>query len=472
MYEMNAETSKIEKQDLPEIDIALIEAKERLKSVRLRNIEISFNFLTGLTSAAYTLYLLCFTQLFVQVLGKERGTLVSLGVLALSLLLEAVMEPYTGQFSDRKGHHTSVRLSFVFLTVSILSYLFISHSFQVGANGSIWVALLVITECVLALGTAFQSGAINSWYVRLVREAGEAGPLTGFIARRRFWQAFAGIAVGACILFPGSVSDVTVPLTLAAVAYAAAMTISWVLIPACPIAPHQRESLLTAFRLALKDIASSKRLSMVFISTATLSPLTLFIGYYWQQAVISTEAGGVDRNSAFFALVWISLNVARLLGNGAATKIKSANEKDQRVKYYVKSQLLASIPLTIIPFVLLLSGTIFASMFLVVSFALTRFGQEIIKPILLAWIHEDIPHESRRASIESIIEGAGSLGFFALLMIVSVLSYIKKGSFESSDMAVVLWALAIIGFANLALCVPMMLREAKLRRKGYPSGLT
>src|SRR5690349_3661948 len=81
-----------------------------LAIARRRQTEATFFLLTALQSVGYITYLLTMVDLFSHTLGS---TDVSLLIIALSLLAEALFEVPTGVNADRRGREYALRRSFV-----------------------------------------------------------------------------------------------------------------------------------------------------------------------------------------------------------------------------------------------------------------------------------------------------------------------------------------------------------------------
>jgi MFS family permease len=448
--------------------------KEKSQAAAQLKLQAIFYSVTALSSAAYIAYVLVYYDLLKVALGKSHEDWALL-ILAGSMLLEALLEIPTGALADRYGHHRSVLWSFVSLTIHALFYL-IATLFTIGNGDSVnWAAcsFIIISECLLALGTAFQTGSLHSWFVTSMNHEGYQGLYHVFMGRRRLTTNLIWLVVGIFVLLLKGHGNYrfTLSFTVSVVAYVTAAIVTRKLVKAkdSKVSKKGRFSMSELYSLmqdefygAVREILNNRKLTIVTISHAIYWTLAVVLTYSWQEILIPTNgqehAPLGAQMTLKFAVTWIIISLARVLGSELTKHIKiaSAGARDSRVIYFIIGQLILGLPVLFIFWYgqhpiyweVLTVGAILLG--------ISRVGQEFSKPITMAWTHEEVKLDRFRATVDSVVEAAA--GFVIVLITVPVMVLSKKISSGSSSIAgerVLMVVIVVLSCSTIFLNAPL-----------------
>jgi hypothetical protein len=384
---------------------------------------------TALSSAGYIAYVLSFSTLLDSIATFYRQVLnvpilfdahvFPIVVLAVSVMIEAILEIPTGRVADTKGHHIAIRASFILLTIHAALYcgsailLAGSHLTMGGALSAL--SMVLVSECFLALGTALQSGALNAWFVQSMTVAGFSGRLTVFMARRRLVTNLTWLIVGAIVLAERP-NGLWIPFAMGVFCYILGGIFSLILVTRVDLrTPDETGSFLEAWR----EIVETPILRSVFIAHTLFWSLGLTIAFFWQETLdpykknLIDAPNGESRLAIALAIVWLFIMLGRLSASYVASILDRYIAKGAREMVYLIGQFMLAVPMMILPVLAGFcgpAGQIWAIIAIGVAFAISRCGQELAKPIAMAFVHEAIRNERNRATIESILEGFSGFG--------------------------------------------------------------
>ncbi len=461
-----------------------------LEKARQRYVFTTYLVISALISAGYIAYLLS----FVALVGQQFESAASDGswkiptsifaVLAGSMLLEAFLEIPAGVISDRRGHHLAVRAGAVFLLLQLLTYtaiaVFMGES-QLESNTT-FLILLSIGEIFLAWGTALQSGSLNSWFVVSVRRAGYVGSLTKFMARRRLITNLTWLVIGVLVVALRDLS-LWIPFAVGTVACALCTALSSLWLSSdqedeeqeigllsclsetlaacvhsllCLISFMLARDIFRQFMESLGCILRSRRLLMILIVHLIFWTLGLTIAYFWQLPI--KVAAPEAQETALLSLAWLALILFRVAGSEYAARIPSSDQDDRRNRAFLGAQVIIGLPMFVL-FMLRDETGVGATLVLALALAVSRFGQELGKPIVMAWIHEEINAESERhrATIESINEGVSGLGLSLVLLIVLSKPWLETKNLIPLGIDPVTFCLGFLGVVVLIANIPTVL---------------
>lgn len=436
----------------------LEELLEDEKQAKILKLEFVFYSLTALNSAGYIAYVLVYYQLVTQAIGGKNSAYLALLIFAFSLLLEALLEIPTGMYGDKKGHQKSVLLSFLFLTIHSVFYLgvvFLGPS----STEINWTAcvLIILAEILLALGTALQTGSLNSWFVVNFRNLGyKDEPLHKYMGRRRLVTNVVWLITGSIVLLIGTNYKLSVAFIIGITAYLLAFVLTKKLAKPTPSHTKKEAVNLTLrkymreeFNGAMAEIFRNRKLTIVTITHSIYWTLALMLIYFWQEILKLVET---DKNNLTlkYVVAWLLIAFARIIGAKLSEGIKTdpTASSDKRVSNFIIGQILLSLPIL---FILGFKYEIWSFLTVgAVLLAVSRIGQEFSKPISMAWTHEEIKNDKYRATTESLIEA--SAGFVIVLILVLIFLLETYGiNFDSQIVFVVLILSCAVLFINIPL---------------------
>lgn len=458
-------------------------ALSSIQLTRQTYIKTVYFVITVFMNAGYICYLLSVADVFAKPGNAGSSTDANIFLLvAASLLLEAVLEIPTGLFADRHGHALAVRFGFGVLAIHALLYVFAAVSSDRTAIWSFGIA----AEVLLAVGTALHSGALNAWFVESMKSQGYDGEYSKFFARRRLllngvWFLFGSLAIAL-----GEYQK-WLPFALSFLAYGvgtvvASRTLRSDMNYAPPVggSPRSdrqvvRDVIVSAvsmvvelpkawrqFVRAISFIAREPVLRLVMFSHAGITTMGLAIGYFWKDLVQDHVLKPLEIGAASAVIVsgtWVAMVAVRILASDAVARMKPAKEGDRRrIVVYSFGQLLLGVPMVAAP-ILVDTASIGPSVVFGCGLLLTRFGQELAKPIATAWIHERTHDASIRATVDSAFEGLGGLGFVPVYVLVY-----WRGSL-GLDMDPLALMYCALGVGIVAVGIPLSILQMRAARR-------
>lgn len=410
------------------------EVKDRRLKTSVLRLQAIFYFVTALSSAGYIAYVIVFYDVYTRATG-DQSNFTALVILSGSLFLEALLEIPTGAFADQYGYHRAVRLSFAALFFHALFYLMATFRLQGQGTGNhpLIFSLLIIGEALAAFGIALQNGSLNSWFVRNIRREGYEKELTPFMSRRRLTTNLTWLIIGLFAIILRGRGNFTEPFIIGVVSYSAAFFVTLKLITGTHPEKKMEPFTATSFFQLIKDefygalggILENRKLFVVAVAHAIFWTLGIIITYSWQQ-IIGIKEG--DKTLLPYAgVVYLGSSLGRILGNHVASRIKvhEVHERDNRVGFFNLGQFLMASPLLVMILGLNISNPMRLYMIAAALLAISRVGQELSKPITMAWTHEEIRTERYRATIDSLIEASTG---FVILLVMLILVFINKSS--------------------------------------------
>jgi hypothetical protein len=421
-------------------ELTINEVKDRRLKTAVLRLQAIFYFVSALSSAGYIAYVIIFYDIYARATG-DKTHFTALVILSGSLFLEALLEIPTGAFADRYGYHKAVKLGFAALFFHALFYLIAAFRLQDQGTGNhpLIFSLLIIGEALAALGLALQNGSLNSWFVRNIRREGYGKELTPFMSRKRLATNLSWLIVGLFAIVLRSQGSLTGPFLIGVISYLVAFFVTLKLITGSRSEKKpERFSLRFFIRLtkdefygALGGILENRKLLVVAIAHAIFWTLGIIITYSWRQILEIKE-----QSETFFlryaGIVWLIYSVGRILGNHIASRIKvhEAHKRDNRVSFFNLGQFLMAVPLLFMILVVKTANSTPLYMIVAILLAISRVGQELSKPITMAWTHEEIRTERYRATIDSLIEASTG---FVIVLVMLILVFISKTSSPGTD---------------------------------------
>jgi hypothetical protein len=425
----------------------------------------------ALTASGYIAYLQTYAHLFEKMTeGSEaifiKPSLVAtpafaLLLLAASLVFEAALEIPTGLYADRRGPQFAIKSSFCIFAVHSILYLITALGIEniIPLNKETILTIIVFAEMMLCFGTAMQSGALNTWFIQSYRATGYAGPLTSLMAKRRLVTNCTWMVVGAFVLMLREL-PMWIPFLVAFLSYFAGGMVSFGFMK--PVQRAKSDPTIVAkvedisFKSAWTEIRHSAPLRYILISHSAFWSLGLTLAYFWQRLVEYFHGGDMSaaRNELALSLTWILISISRIAASAISSNLDALLKKGGRRAVYFLSQLVLALPIIFIGSLALLSppkGSFWALAFGSVALAVSRFGQEIAKPISSAWIHEAIKSEENRTTIESVFEAVSGLGVSLVALIVLVASYYSPNKESGEGFLLVASAITASGVILIAL---------------------
>ena len=338
----------MKEQDLEE----LLEEEKQAKKLKL---EFVFYSLTALNSAGYIAYVLVYYQLVTKAIGGKYSAYWALLIIAFSLLLEALLEIPTGMYGDKKGHQKSVLLSFLFLTIHSVFYLGVvflgPSSTEINLTACV---LIILAEILLALGTALQTGSLNSWFVVNFRNLGyKDEPLHKYMGRRRLVTNVVWLITGTIVLLIGTNYKLSVAFIIGITTYLLAFVLTKKLAKPTPSHTKKEAVNLTLrkymreeFNGAMAEIFRNRKLTIVTITHSIYWTLALMLIYFWQEILnlVNTDKNNLTPK---YVVAWLLIAFARIIGAKLSEGIKTdpTASSDKRVSNFIIGQILLSLPI-------------------------------------------------------------------------------------------------------------------------------
>ncbi len=447
-------------------------AESLIEKARQQRIAAIFFAVQGLISAGYIAYILAYIDVVRQFTTEESAQVVSLVILGVSFLFEAIFEIPAGRVSDRRGHLATVRLSLGWYTVHALLYVVAAVAASTALPIAMGLLLIGAGELALRGGIALESGALSSWFVTSMRSAGYRGELAGYMAKRRLVTNLVWLVVGGLVLTAlDSLGPwrLYFPFIISAVMYASALVVARAFARSAKRESSELSAHAGSFRLGLRQIGSNRILRGVIVTHTVFWTLGLLLLYYFKVPLEPLRDEPVPISFSTAAIcAWACMLVMRTLASYTMSSVSERLLSRYRLVIYIAGQLLMAGPVFLIASTF--NGqpmdTPRALIIFFLLLAVTRFGQEICKPLALAWIHEVIGSpgneelEHNRATIESIVEATSVLGMVVVagMALLSMLDWVPFGKDET-----VIPIMAVVGLAIVAVNIPMSLMA--LRRK-------
>lgn len=438
--------------------------KERRASAQVR-LEAIFYGVTALSSASYIAYVLAFSAFVQSALGSEHKDLTLL-ILAFSMLTEAIFETPTGALADRYGHHRAVFWSFLALAshaaIYLIAIVFFSHGDGVSVN---WVALglVILSEIFLAIGTAFQSGSLNSWFTTSMQHEGYGGLLHPFMGKRRLTTNLVWLVVGTFILLlegHDTIMFITA-FSVGTILYVVAAIVTRKMVTA--VEPKKTDRLsVSLFNGLVRNelfgamwvIIRNRKLLIVALTHSVFWTLAVTLTYFWKD-IVGPLPRKVDGSLGWeFAIIWLMITSARVLGAGLAGRVSHTHEgkRDPRISGFIIGQVAIGLPLI---FVITLAQTRWQYlMFTALLLAVSRVGQEFSKPITMAWIHEETKSNHFRASVESLVEGAA--GIVIVILAAPILLIGQTTQFAGQKVNLLTVVIIVLSCLTILFNVPLI----------------
>jgi MFS family permease len=384
----------------------------------LRRLRIVFNTIVFLSWLATGLPM----AVMILLLQARGLSLIEIGVCLTVLSLSVtVLELPTGAFADSLGRRRSILLSYACKIIGLLIYL-ISFSLP-------W---FLLGSCILGLGRALASGALEAWFVDASRAAAEDADLQAGFAQSGVAQV-AGTGLGLLLggllprALPGLPPDgkaVLSPLGAVLVAatavwvLVAVLSVRWIREPAGqPGSPvRARRGMWSVARHTLADFSADRSLLLLFLPYTFWGLAFASIETFWQP-FFSDLAGGFQGRTHWFGATFALGFAFAGLGSFLAIPITRLLAR----RYALVCALASALQLVAIVLLAVQTRFLAAALFLWLLYS----GNGLLQSPQAALLNERIPAE-RRATLLSVsslfFTLGGALGNLALGYIANTYS--------------------------------------------------
>ncbi|AEC52014.1 putative protein major facilitator transporter [Pyrococcus sp. NA2] len=324
-----------------------------------------------------------------RALTKEQiGLLLTIYFACLS-----IFDLPTGAIADRWGRKRTYLLGVGVYGIGLVLY-GISRGFE----------LFVISETLLALGSAFMSGSLTAWYYSSLKKRGltdEAKSVFGFISASR---TICSILAGA-ITYQVASFDIAYPFFTGGILMFVAVGLG--LLTMEENHDNEKRSILCVMSNALRASIQEKSIRYLLLADAVLSFALIYYVYSWQ--LLFTE--DLKMPTKMLGILYILGVLGSLFGNFLSGFLL---KKTEIFKASILSQ-----SLIIVSFIGFAASHLYLPAFL--SLFMYNVGLGVYGPLFSVWLNEIIPDDARssvlslNSSLASIVAAIGSSfsGFIA-----------------------------------------------------------
>ena len=370
-------------------------------------------------------------------------------ILAFSLALQFVLEVPAGVFADKYGRDLSVRAAYIsfFLApcIFLLAYPFPKIIFPIA----------IVGELFLAAGYAFKSGAIEAWVVGNAKHNGLEDKDLDELFGSQFTYLNLGLLTGGSLGLLLYALHPVFPWAICLTGMFVTALIGWIHIRDTPDLEqyHAQNKGVGIWKDAILYVCrrDNRELLIVFVTGASLYVLGYYVSHFFI-LYIKTSLQTVD--PTFIPLFWLIVMSARIIGNTLVRKVK-IDENTSRRRFLAMALTINILSILVlypvfykIIDVYINHNIVILCMIVVLPVCLSRFGEDLQKPILSSTNNMLIRREELRATVLSLRAGLGSFFIFFIYLLLMAGTYIGVWNAEFGGKVWMIWVIISI------FCIP------------------